>query len=186
MNRRNNMKLLCLFLIIIISSSCNQRKDIKESHLEKVEIDSILITYYPGSIESNVAIKCEKIANIQAKHPKNDYSLLSEGIVEIIDTFIVEKIILDRIQPLIERKKTIAHYNEDARMYVTVKYTNNTKDNICLGMEVSQGMFNGKAVFVENELVYLLRTYSGYYKWFDKDELSYFTELQDSTFRKSH
>lgn len=178
------MKLLCLFLIIIISSACNQRKDIKESHLEKGGIDSILITYYPGPIDSNVAIRCEKIADIQAKHPKNDYSLLSEGIVEMIDTFIVDKIILDRIRPLMERRKTITHYNEDARMYVTVKYTNNTKDNICLGMEVPQVLFNGKAVLVENELVYLLRAYSGYYKWFDKDELLCFAELKDSAFIK--
>lgn len=173
-------------MIIIIFSTCSQRKDTKETLPERVSIDSVLITYFPGSIDSNVAIRCEKIAAIQAEHPKNDYSLLSEGIVELIDTFIVDKIILDKIQPLIEKKKNTTHYNEDARMYVTVKYTNNTKDNICLGMEVPQVMFNGKPILIENELVYLLRTYSGYYKWFDKDELFYFAELQYSTFIKSN
>jgi hypothetical protein len=141
-------------------------------------IDSILITYFCGDVNTGVAIKCEKIAKIQIEHPTNDYSLFGEEIVEAIDTFIVDKTILDKIKPLLEKKKTIINYNEDSRMYVTVKYTNNTKDNICLGMETPQVMFNGESMLIENELVYLLRAYSGYYKWFDMEDLSFFKEYQ--------
>ncbi|GEM_PF-4502942 len=174
------MKYIYLLLSISIFFACGTGEKKTESlKQESKGIDSILITYFCGNLESSVAIKCEKIAAIQAEHPVNDYSLISEGIVEAIDTFIVDKAILNEILPLLEKKKNIINYNEDARMYVTVKYKDKTTDNICLGMETPQVIFNGEPKLIENELVYLLRTYSGYYKWLDVEDLSYFKEYQE-------
>lgn len=174
------MKYFYLLLVSLIFVTCNTRTK-KTVHLDESSnknIDSLLVTYFCGDVNSNVAIKCEKIAKIQTVHPANDYSLLNEGITEAIDTFIVDKTILSRIGPLLEKKKTIINYNEDARMYVTVRYTDNTKDNICLGMETPHVIFNGEPMLIENELVYLLRAYSGYYKWFNIESLSSFKEYQ--------
>lgn len=176
------MRYIYLILVCLIFVACNLRtKDsLSSEDSGRKSIDSILITYLCGDINSSVAIKCEKIAKIQALHPTNDYSLLSEGIVEVIDTFIVDKTILDKINPLLENKKSsINYYNEDARMYITIKYTNNKKDNICLGMDTPHAMFNGEPKMIENELIYLFRAYSGYYKWFSTESLSIFKEYQD-------
>lgn len=174
------MQYIYTILITLVFASCNTRtKNPSYREESRKGIDSILITYFCGDINSSVAIKCEKIAAIQAEHPANDYSLFSEGIVEAIDTFIVDKTKLNEIMLLLEKKKSIMNYNLDARMYVTVKYTDNTTDNMCLGMETPQVMFNGQPMLIENKLVYLLRAYSGYYKWFDNNNLSYFIEYQE-------
>lgn len=174
------MKCIYLLLIIFIFFSCGTGvKKVELSEQQNKDIDSILITYFCGNLDSNVSIKCEKIAIIQAEYSTNDYSLINEDIVEAIDTFIVDKTILNEIIPLLEKKKNITSYNEDARMYITLKYTDNTTDNMCLGLETPQVMFNGEPMLVENKLVYLLRAYSGYYKWFDNENLSHFKEYQE-------
>jgi len=174
------MKYIYLILTTLFFISCNtgvKRTDSLE-HKNK-NIDSLLITYFCGNLESSVAIKCEKIAKIQMEHPINDYSLLSEGIVEAIDTFIVDKLIIEEVKPLLKKQQPIQNFNEDTRMYVTVKYTDNTTDNICLGMNTPNVFFNGEPIKIENELVFLLRKYSGYYRWFDKEDLLRFEEYHN-------
>lgn len=166
-----------LFVIPILFFGCGlSPKQIEFSEKQNKDIDSILITYFCGYIDTETAIKCEKLATIQVNHPINNYSLINEGIIELIDTFIVDKTILNKIPPLLDKKKNTENYEEDARMYVTIKYLNNTTDYICIGMDGSQIIFNGKCVVVENELVYLLRKFSGYYQWFNKDILEDFEE----------
>lgn len=167
------MKYIYLLLVVLVSTTCNSNKkstDITEVHKD---IDSVFVTYFCGKFDSNIAIKCEKIATIQAIHPKNNYS----SFVEVVDTFIADKTILEKIKLLLDKKEILRDYNEDARMYVTIKYKDNTIDNICLGMNTPHVLFNGTPTMIENKLVYLLRQYSGYYKWFNNEDYSKFIEI---------
>lgn len=173
------MRYTYLISIIFLLTMCNHKKKSTANTNEDNKIDSVFITYYCGNIDSNVAIKCEKIATIQQEHTANDYSLFREGIVEVIDTFIIEQLAIEKIKILLEKKETINNYPEDARMYVTIKYTNDSTNNICLGMNTPQAMFNGLPVLIEDELVYLLRANSGYYRWFDRKDLDSFKEYRD-------
>ena len=127
------MKHIYYILTICFFAACNSNRKGAEIS-EKTDIDSVLVTYYCGMIDSNVAIRCENLALIQTNHPPNNYTFLKEGIVELIDTFIVDKSVLKEIESLLKKKESIETYNEDARMYVSIKYSNGETDNICLGM----------------------------------------------------
>lgn len=101
-----NMKYIYYLLAIFIFTACNSnKKSVKV--LEKTDIDSILVTYYCGMIDSNIAIRCEKLAEIQVENPANDYFLRSVGMTLLIDTFIVDKSVLKKIESLIEKKKNL-------------------------------------------------------------------------------
>lgn len=167
-----------IIIVSIVLSACKfNRQHLINENINNNQIDSILVTYLCGDFDSSVAIKCEKLAAIQAEHFTNDYSRLSLGIMEQIDTFIVDNEILKRIQPLLTKNIESSNQDIDARMYVTIKYKNNSFDNICLGMEAPQVSFNGLSVLIDNELLYLLREHSGYYKWFEESKLLDFTEI---------
>ena len=162
------------------SSTKKEDNDIKYNN-----IDRIYVTYFCGAIDTDVAIKCEEIAAIQEIHPENDYST---PFTQVVDTFIVDTSAINRIDSLIKLKQPISDFRTDARMYVTIKYKNGNISNICLGNNttpsIPKAMINNEYYMLENELVYILRYYSGYYKWFKEDQLSYFKELQDTTYIK--
>jgi hypothetical protein len=173
------MKYIYYLLAIFIFTACNSNRKSSEVS-ERINIDNILVTYYCGMIDSNVAVRCEKLAEIQAEHPINDYFLRSLGMNLLIDTFIVDKSVLREIESLLEeRKEPVEAYNEDARMYISIEYSNGVTDNICLGMNTPQVLFNGEPTLIENELIYLLRLNSGYYEWFSDEELKFFREYRN-------
>ena len=172
------MKYIYCILVVCIFTTCNSDRKGREIS-EKVDIDSVLVTYYCGMMDSNVAIKCGVLAVIQADHPPNDYTFLKEGIVELIDTFIVDKPILKEIESLLKKKEPIETYKEDARMYVSIKYSNGETDNICLGMNTPQALFNGEPMLIEDNLIYIFRLNSGYYQWFSEKDLESFKEYRD-------
>jgi hypothetical protein len=186
---------------------CNHKTNIdKDSRSDS--IDSVLITYFCGLVLTNVAIRCERIADIQQQHPQNIYGYsfpagtpdeLIDAYFEgdsvpdleveifppdLIDTFIVDNKILDKIDRLLKNKTSAPDFSGDSRMYVTVKKRNNNKDNICIDTW-SRVKYNGKASVINEELIFLFRYYSGYYTWFNEDYLlDLFPELEDSVFYK--
>jgi len=172
------MKHICYILVFSVFTACNSNRKSTDIS-EKTDVEGVFVTYYCGMIDTHKAIRCERLAEIQAIHPANDYSLLSEGIISLIDTFIVDKPILKEIESLLTKREPAEDYNEDARMYVSINYLDGTAEGICLGMNTPQVMFNGKPMFIDNKLIYLLRLNSGYYRWFDNDELELFKEYKD-------
>jgi hypothetical protein len=136
------------------------------------------VTYYPGCIETNVVIRCEKLERYQKLHQKNNYSVP----IDKIDTFIVDSNVLPKIEKLLETKSLAADYNEDARMFVTIKHKNGEEDYLCINQQPSHTKCNGAACSFDNELFFLLRYYSGYYNWFDSTDLQRLEELQDTVF----
>lgn len=165
--------------------------------------DSILITYYCGLMETDVSIRCERLAAIQEKHPSNDCgyvipaelreaymkdSTVLEGVEleylpsSIIDTFIADHYVVDKIIELLDKRIPAPDFSEDARMYVTIKRNRGCNDYLCFDHFPYQIKYNNKACFLDGELLFLLRYYSGYYSGFDITDLTWFEELRDTVF----
>ena len=181
------MRYFYIITLLFVFSACNhkqQNSNIKNTSFE--ESDSILITYYRGVIETNVAVRCEKLATFQERHPKNRYIyLMKNGKMEpfpvlLIDTFIVDSTVTKRIISLLDNRVKADDFDEDARMYVTIKKGNGSNDYLCFDYFPYQIKYNGQSYTMNKELLFLLRYYSGYYSWFDKNDLDWFEELKDT------
>lgn len=174
-------------MLLLIITACNHKQQNSNiiNHLFE-ENDSILITYECGAIETNIAIRCEKLAAIQERHPKNQYSyVMVNGKLEplpvgLIDTFIVDKSVIDRIIELLDNRIEADDYSGDARMYVTVKRIDGRKDYLCFDNSPKRVKYNGQSCSMDKELLFLLRYYSGYYSWFEESDLKWFEELKDT------
>ena len=190
--------------MLLVFQACTHKQQKNRSFNEN---DSILITYYCGPMETNVAIQCEKLAAIQEQHPKNQYywylipeelreayekdstvldnvplEPIPRNFIDKIDTFIVDNTIINRIITLLDNRKKAANFSEDARMYVTIKRNNRKNDYLCFDHFPNRVKYNGKSCSLNSELFFLLRYYSGYYSWFEKSSLYRFEELKDTLF----
>ena len=204
------MRYLYFLLSIILFTTCNylfttcnykKQKGSTENVMYNKQ-DSILVTYYCGLMTTNVAVRCEKLATIQEQHPKNQYgyvipeelkeayeknSNVLDGVElerippDLIDTFIVDKNIIDRIVELVEKRTPAPDFSGDARMYVTIKKSSGSNDYLCFDRFPDHIKCNDKACLIDKELSFLLRYYSGYYSWFSISDLDWFEELQSNT-----
>jgi len=165
-------------------TSCNHKQQNTNASFEKN--DSILVTYDCGLVSTNVATRCEKLAAIQERHPKNNYGYVSvDGKLEpfpvdVIDTFIVDTIVTKQIIRLLDNRINADDFDEDARMYVTIKRNDGNNDYLCFDHFPYRIKYNGQPCSMDKELLFLLRYYSGYYSWFDKNNLDWFEELKDT------
>lgn len=193
-----------MVFIALIACSRKKQNGITEDKMYDKR-DSILVTYYCGFVDTNVAMRCEKLAAIQEMHPKNEYiyvipekfrdayekdsSIRDKIELEylppgIIDTFITDKNVIDRIVELAEKRTSAPDFSEDARMYATIKTDNKKNDYLCFDHFPYQIKYNGEACSLDGELLFLLRYYSGYYSWFDISDLDWFKELRNTEFRQ--
>ena len=206
------MTYLRFFILFVIFSACNPKTQNKYlSNMPLSNNDSILVTYHCGPTNFVVAMSCEKLASIQEQHPKNRYSYIFpeeisdelidasfednsvlNGIeldpvpIDLIDTFIVDCNVLKRIDELLEKKVIAPDFSEDARMYITIKRSNGNYDYLCFDHFPNRIKYNGQTYSMDKELLFLLRYHSGYYSWFDKTEIGWFDELQDTVwYRKA-
>jgi len=183
LNMRNFYTII-LFLAFIACSHKQQNSNIKNIPFEGN--DSILVTYDCGLVSTNVATRCEKLAAIQERHPSNDYSYimmngkLEPFPVELIDTFIVDSVVTKKVIRLLDNSVQADDFDEDARMYVTIKRSDGNNDNLCFDHFPYRVKYNGQSCIFDKELLFLLRYYSGYYSWFDKNNLDWFDELKDT------
>jgi len=130
------MKYLSVILLCVIFNGCTFKQ--QKNNTSFVKNDSILITYYPGHFNSDVARPCEDLAEIQKQHPQNRYAYaipeefsnididddLLDGIilepmpVELIDTFIVDDAIINKIIRLLDNRVRTTDFSGDARIYI--------------------------------------------------------------------
>ena len=174
-----NMKYVCIILFLLFAfSMCTPDK--KENDPDKnsfIQKDSVFITYFTGDFISSKSIWCEKISKIQLKHPKNQYPN-----PEVIDTFVVDSHLFKKLREYIQSRNIIDAFNEDARMFVTMKHADGDRNEICIDVFGTFAKINGIPCEMTNEILFLLRDYSGYYNWLDHEYLINLPELNDTTF----
>jgi len=122
------MKYFYIIILFLAFIACNHKQqNTNRINTSLEENDSILVTYFCGLMETDVSIRCEKLAEIQERHPKNDYSyMMIKGKLEpfpvsLIDTFIIDSIVTNQIIRLLNNRVKADDYKGDARMYVTIK-----------------------------------------------------------------
>lgn len=145
-----------------------QNKNINNSNEQKA--DTIFITYFQHSVDSDVAITCDEIALIQKDHPENDYdSYLKYGILPlVVDTFIVNFKCIEKIDSLLQQKEKTEVFRDDKRMLVSIKRYNGMIDELCIGhFSAPKVYYNNEPYIINDELIFILRYGSGYYRWND-------------------
>ncbi|SBV98278.1 hypothetical protein [uncultured Dysgonomonas sp.] len=155
------------FTLLLISCT-SQNKDMNNSGEQKA--DTIFITYFQHSVDSDVAITCDKIASIQKDHLENDYNSYFEyGMIPlVIDTFIVNSEYIEKIDSLLQLREKIETFNDDKRMLVSIKRHNGKNDELCIGNFLAPKVYyNNEPYIIADELIFILRYKSGYYRWND-------------------
>jgi len=202
------MRYFYIILLFLVFAACNQKQqnnNLKNASFDKN--DSILITYYRGLITTRVAIHCEKLSTKQEQHLKNrGFYIISDesenthfknssvldgkNLVyippEIIDTFIVDNTMINKIIKLLDSSVKADDFNEDARMYVTIKRNEGQQDHLCFDDFPYRVKYNGQSCSIDKEALFLLRYYSGYYSWFNERNLGRFEELKDTVYYQSN
>ena len=196
------MRYSFIIILLLAVNACNHKQ--QNSNTNNTfgnKNDSILITYDCGLVSTPFAVHCEKLASIQEHHPKNQYinlnlkekdaSIKDNNVLNgirlkqipiglLIDTFIVDKTITSKIIRLLDNKVNAPDFKEDARMYVTIKKTDGSIDFLCFDHFPDRVKYNGQSCSIDKELLFLLRYYSGYYSWFEENNLKRFEELKDT------
>lgn len=128
----------------------------------------IYISYYKGLAETLVPIRCGDIAKIPSESFKVD--------TIIADSYLVNEI---KKQAEIAQKNTSRLFSGcDIRMDCKVFHNNTESMKICIG-QLDCIVINGEPVGSNNKLLYLIRKNSGYYNYFNREQLRHiFKELK--------
>lgn len=150
-----------ILFIFLVFTTCRTTPSGADNE-ESLTSDTIFVTYYCGDINSVIPLSCETLSAIQATHPVNDYSIPSE----VVDTFITNKEVFIKIDSLLDLKRRTDDFNMDARIYVSISKTDGLKRNFCIGhSEKPQILYDNISYQVDEELIRLVKEYSGYYDW---------------------
>jgi hypothetical protein len=150
-----NVLLASLFIFISCSSKLTTKHSI------------IYISYLKGFTESIFQVKCGDIGKIPATGFK-------------VDTLIVDSILVNEIfkQVKIAKNATNRSFN-GCGIRMDCKLIINDKDStkLCIG-ETDCTIIDGEFAGVNDTLLYLIRKNTGYYNYFNKEELLYFKEIE--------
>ena len=163
--------LTCLGLLFSCSSTKNNRK-----------LTSMNVLYYNYLFERILAVRCDEIkySPITFDTILSDPLLIEES--GVIDTTIINEKYLNEVEAKLKLLKKRTYKGIDARMKCYFHYSDKSVDSLCIGQSPKVAIYNNKPVYLNNELIYLIRNYSGFYKWMIADQMIYFSELNDSSF----
>ncbi|MDL2214813.1 hypothetical protein LJC00_01325 [Dysgonomonas sp. OttesenSCG-928-M03] len=173
-------------LLGILLLCCNKRKeqsytvsnDKVEEASVKENIISITALYY------NYVFRGEYIVNqsdIRKDIPR--FGINRKG---VLDAEINDSVKLAKIYLLIASLKPSQDIIPlDARIVATINYSNGVKDTLCIGGEYSDQIFlNGTRMETNNELLFTVKNYIGFYPWIIGDDMFRMTEMKDNSFAK--
>jgi hypothetical protein len=149
-------------------------------------IGYIKVWYYNGVFDRASAIDCNEIIYSPEKVDTLDI-LLEDGSylpkeAVVLESIIIDQEILQEIRTELRKREVISEDYMDARMKCYIVFNNGQIDSLCIGNMPICANYNGQAVKLTNELVYLIRENCGFYNWIGIDQMQYFEELNDSTF----
>ena len=130
----------------------------------------IIISFLPGIVETQNAIKCGEIINYKLSSFK-------------IDTIFIDSLIIKDIIHQIENLKTYSNNDSlfpgcDVRIDCRIIDKNNIPTKLCIG-QFNCILRDGHLKAKNDTLIYLIRKYSGYYNFISKKDLAfYFDEIK--------
>lgn len=190
MSRETIIIVLLLFLTVLYT--CCKKGDSREKDIvicHESRIDSIRVYYYNFTFERISAINCDDIIN-KGHRPSYKRITLEEhpwypvDYSGVIDTLIVDCKPLLLIENELKKLKAQKEQNYgDMRMTALVYFKNGTHSQVCITeTNFSNIYLDGVRQERNNNFLYLIRYYSGYYSWFSTASLNSLEELQDTSF----
>jgi len=181
--------LLCLlFGSNSLLISCNNNKSKPETETTETEnpditatkrsIKNISALYYNYVFTSNNPVKPEKIQKNIPNFKKDRKGILDASITD------TDK--LERIKPLLESMRASGNQTPlDARIVLTINYSDKSKDILCIGGPYSSQLYlNGVEQQTNNKLLFILKNYIGFYPWMIGDDMFGMVEMRDNSFPK--
>lgn len=157
-------KKVFLFLISIIFMGIN---GCKQKPNGQIEIKEIKVSFIKGYLERSSKIDC---------------STFPDGVTpkRIIDSTISSEIVLNEIINQLSDLKSIGGYSSpDVRIKCIIEFSNKKTKILCLG-DLGGIMYDDQVMEDNFALAFLIKKNSGYYNYFPKKHLPFFTELKDS------
>lgn len=176
-----------IFICLVISFtvffiSCNARN--------KMEIESIHVSFYHQTFEAILPVKCDDIKG--GISPSKALSMINEDPIEyslndenkgILDTMITNPTILVEIaKELKNLEPDSVNYPIDARISCIIEFKNKKIKKLCIGRGGIS--YCGIRQKQNNHLLYLIKQSIGYYSWMDDRVLEHLEELQDTSFKR--
>lgn len=169
------------FVFLFLLIGCNKNKSNPDHKNETTDkrIDSINVLYFNHQPSSD-----KKIApsDIQLSIPDFESSMT----IGVLDASITDTTQINTIQKLMDAlTPSIENKDQNARIVVNIKHKDGSESQLTLNGEYANEIFlNGIKQEDNNELVFYLKNYIGYYPWFIGDALAMMPELKDNSFSK--
>jgi hypothetical protein len=141
-------------LLILFFSSCKYKQENKHTH---DKVDTILIVYLTGAVETVSSIDCKSMTN------NNYYKRM------IADTLRISHNDFYLIRDFLRNQKIRKDDSScDSRMYIKMDSI-----SVCIGDIYCACNLDGRALDVSLQTIHLIKCKSGYYNYFSKDQLLY-------------
>lgn len=172
-------------ILLLAITSCNnkQKKDNapqQETEINKTDlsISNISVLYYNYIVESEAAISPN---DVQLNIPQFEKD--RKG---VLDATINDSIKIGKLKSRIDSLRPTQQPSPiDARLVAIINYKNGAQDQLCIGGKYVNKIFlNGEEQETDNQLLFLLKNYIGFYPWMIGDDMFAMQELQDSSFPK--
>jgi hypothetical protein len=156
----NNIQITLLLIILLSFSHCNSRR-------ESSEIKSINISFLKGSIDNMNPYPCGELAEVKNSIKKDT----------IISTNNVICIIGNELEKVHKYVSIDSNSICDVRIECKINYKSGDAIRLCLG-EFDCIVTENDQIFNSDTLSFFIKKYSGYYNYFSKTDLEYFSEIK--------
>lgn len=176
-----------LFVLVLLFATTGCHKGQKENtpQTETVvskanrKIGSISVLYYNYLVETETPILPDDIRLSVPRFEENSKGVLDAN----IDDSVKIKSLANRINLLQAAPQPSP---TDARLVAVICYDNGSQDTLCLGGRLVNKIFlNGVEQQTDNQLLFLLKNFVGFYPWMIGDDMFAMKELQDNSFPKA-
>lgn len=177
---------LLIFLLLLSVAGCKNTKPENSDDNAKRQtivnsdrsINQISVLFYNYLIDWQPPIKPEDI-----KLSIPDFAKDPKGVLDADITDSVRIANLKKQIDLLTPSQNSSPLN--ARVVALIRYTDGSQDQLCLGgTYVNEIFVNGIMQETNNELLFLLKNYIGFYPWIIGDDMFKMQELQDNSFAK--
>lgn len=142
------------------------------------KITAVNVLYYNYIFESADLVSPENM--------EIDIPLFEKDKNGILDAEITDSLKTEELQRLLKNLKPASEQTPaDARITATVIYNDGTQDRVCIGGVYTNRIYlNGREQAPDNEFLFTLKNYIGFYPWMIGDDMFKMVELQDNSFPK--
>lgn len=142
---------------------------------ELVYIDAL---YYNYVFDSNIPVKPEDV--------KKNIPRFATGRKGVLDVEISDANKIEKVQKMLANLQASAEQSPvDARIVINLHYNDGSQSQLCIGgIHTNKIYLDGTEQKRDNNLLFTLKNYIGFYPWLIGDDMFKMSELRDNSFPK--